>query len=185
LNAGLGPSAQACYWQAVTPRTLSHLRQVGRALVLVFASLAFVSCAGSNRDAASQATDCRVEFWTVPWDSTSATELDEDSVAKSPLVRRHRIKGCKYAGKARDFMNHAMLLPPSAVPPGGDLRLLVRVRTEQGSWLLGFPQTCSFYRVDRTRLYRHDAELFAFLTKSLPADERQRIEAFGACGPKT
>ena len=165
----------------MTPRTASHLRQFGRAVVTVLAAFGLGSCAGSNRDAANQAAACRVEMWSVPWDSTAAADLDEDSIAKSPLVRKRRIKGCTYAGKVRDFMNHAMLLPPSAVPPGGDLRLLVRVRTEQGSWLLGFPQTCSFYRVDRTRLYRHDPELFAFLTKSLPADERQWIKAFGAC----
>lgn len=171
----------------MTPRTASYLPQVGRVLVLVpvFVALGLVSCAGSNREAANASAACRVEFWSVPWDSTAAADLDENSIAKSPLVKKHRIKGCKYAAKVRDFMNHAMLLPPSAVPPGGDLRLLVRVRTEQGSWLLGFPQTCSFYRVDQTRLYRHDPELFAALTKSLPADERQRIETFGACGPKS
>jgi hypothetical protein len=138
--------------------------------------------AGSGKDAANQGSACRVEFWSVPWDADAPVELDEDGIGKSPLARRHKVKGCKYAAEVKDYLNHAMLLPPSAVPPGGDLRLLVRVRTESGSWLLGFPQTCSFVRLDRTRLYRHDPELFALLTKRLSPEERQRIERFGACG---
>lgn len=155
-------------------------------LAIACSAVLLLGCkSGSAKDAKSSGGACRVEIWSLPWDQSFSEELDEEKLSQSPLAQRRRVRGCKYAEEITAWMKHAKMLPASAVPPGGDLRLLARVSTARGSWLLGVPQTCSFVRLDRTRVYHYDPGLFALLTRPLAAEERALIERFGACGPRS
>lgn len=153
---------------------------------LVFLSGLCAGCAGagggSHASAEGAGGACSVELWSVPWNANAGVvELDEDSLTQSPLSRRYRVDGCDYARSVRQWMDHASpLLPP---PPGnGDIRLLARVTTGNSSWLLAIPITCHWVRLDRTRSYRFDPELFALLARPLAEDERVAVQNFGACG---
>jgi hypothetical protein len=143
-------------------------------------------CAGSGgapRSSAKGAPEaCSVELWSVSWNADgSGGDLDEDSLLKSPLARRYRVDGCKFARSIRSWMNQATPLP-SRPPAQGDIRLLARVTTGASSWLLAIPITCHWIRLDQTRSYRFDPTLFAVLVQPLAEDERVAVQRFGGCG---
>jgi hypothetical protein len=125
---------------------------------------------------------CSVELWSVSWNADgSRGDLDEDSLTQNPLTRRYRVDGCDYANSVRNHMNQATPLAPPP-PASGDIRLLARVTTGASSWLIAFPITCHWMRIDRTRSYRFDPGLFTLLTQPLSEDERVAVQRFGGCG---
>lgn len=159
-----------------------YRRIAGPSLMLLSGLCAGCAAGGSRASAGGDAGGaCSVELWSVSWNALGAVELDEDSLTQSPLSRRYRVDGCDYARSVRQRMDHASPLVP---PPAGtgDIRLLARVTTGSSSWLLAIPITCHWVRLDRTRSYRFDPELFALLARPLADDERVAIRNFGACG---
>lgn len=146
----------------------------------------YAGCAGSGGASRASAGDapgaCSVELWTVSWNADgSGGDLDEDSLTQSPLSRRYRVEGCDYARRVRQWMDQATPLAPLP-QAAGDIRMLARVTTGASSWLLAIPITCSWVRLDRTRAYRFDPALFAFLARPLAEDERIAVQRFGGCG---
>jgi len=117
----------------------------------------------------------------VPWDQNYAAELSEDAVLTGGVARRYRVNGCDYANQVRAFVNHAELVPPGSVPPGGDVRLVARVPPGASSWLVAVPVTCRWLRVDRTNVYRLEPELIRLLSRPLAPDDIARIRGFGSC----
>jgi len=138
---------------------------------------------GASRSSANGAPEaCSVELWSVSWNADGGGgDLDEDSLMQSPLSRRYRVDGCNFAHSIRSWMNQATPLAPPP-PATGDIRLLARVTTGASSWLLAFPITCHWIRLDRTRSYRFDPTLFAVLAQPLAEDERVALQRFGGCG---
>lgn len=153
------------------------------ALVGALSLVSALACTSSSRKprAGSRPGVCKVELWSVSWNTDGVAALDEDALSASPLTRRYQSQDCNYVAELRRWMDH--MTPLASAPPGvGDLRLLARVTTGASSWLLAVPITCNWLRLDYTRFYRLDPGLFALLARPLPDDEREAIQRFGACG---